>query len=178
MARPTNGNSHAHGERGEHPLRLREVLLRQVFESHGASSAAATALNAVMAEGIALTQQTGRESAALVDAESGDRVGDLVTGDEDRVDLGALLAARTPGRVYIQLHTHPQSSSFSDADFALLLTHHGISMMVVAGSDGTVYVMSRQPAGTAALPLVAIVEWNRLYNERLGSYGGLYDSGT
>jgi hypothetical protein len=82
--------------------------------------------------------------------ETGITVGAVISGGEDAVDMRRHIAACAPGRPYVQLHTHPASTSFSDADVALLLSWDQLRMMVVVGVDGTWYVLSRVKSPTAS----------------------------
>ncbi len=89
------------------------------------------------------SRRRGLEYATMVDADSGLPLGRLVSGQEGGVDIRAHLNALTPGRRYVQFHSHPSSSSFSDADAAILLSWPEINTVVVVGVDGSWYVLSR-----------------------------------
>jgi hypothetical protein len=77
------------------------------------------------------------EFAAMVDAESGVALRTTISGGEDAVDFRPHITAFARGRRYVQLHTHPGSSSFPDADVATLLSWDQIHAMVIVGVDGT-----------------------------------------
>lgn len=89
------------------------------------------------------TVEEGVEFAAMVDWASGNVTGKVLKGDQSWCDIGPHLDAMIEGRTYIHMHTHPASSSFSDADAALLAYYDKLKMMVVAGADGTKYVLLR-----------------------------------
>jgi hypothetical protein len=91
------------------------------------------------------TLQGHQELAVLVDAETGEELGPAVTGSTDRLELGPLLRRIAPGRRYVCVHTHPESSSFSPYDVALLLRFPAIQVVTAVGVDGSWYVVSLEP---------------------------------
>lgn len=122
----------------------------QALIAHGISDTTARVVDDI---GRGLRQRTraaGVEFAAMVDAESGVRLGEIRGGIVNEVDVAAHLRQMAPGRRYVQIHTHPASSSFSGQDAGLMVTYGGIHSMVVAGADGTVYILSKSPM--AAIP--------------------------
>ena len=57
-------------------------------------------------------------------------------------DVSSHIRQFQPDREYVLLHTHPNSTSFSNRDVRLLAEHQVIRAMVAVGLDGTWYVMS------------------------------------
>jgi hypothetical protein len=115
------------------------ALLRR----HGVGTQAAGTTTRV---GQSLRQRMGEadiELAALIDHATGTQVGAVLRGSVDRVNLRPHLEALQPGRRYVQVHTHPASSSFSDNDLLILLAYIEIRTMVVVGRDGTWYFLSK-----------------------------------
>jgi hypothetical protein len=81
----------------------------------------------------------------MLDAASGTPVRRVLQGVADGVELGPLLRALEPGREYISVHSHPDSTSFSPSDVALILRFPAVCLIAVVGADGTWYVLSREP---------------------------------
>ena len=110
--------------------------------------APAAAKAEIFAEEIrALTEREGVEFAGMLDVDSQTRLGAILRGTQHSVDISPHLAAMQPGRRYIQLHAHGNSSAFSDADAAVLVEHPEIAAIGVLGVDGTAYSLSRIPGG-------------------------------
>lgn len=86
----------------------------------------------------------------MLNMETGISVGEVISGGEDAVDLRRHVAAFVRDRRYVQFHTHPGSTSFSDADVAVLLSWEQIQVMVVVSVDGTWYALSRLGEATAS----------------------------
>ncbi|NPV30505.1 MAG: hypothetical protein HPY58_12825 [Firmicutes bacterium] len=133
-----------------------ESLASGIFGEHGWTS---KVTQKVLAKGEELRQATrasGVEYAAMVDAETGNSLGVDIKGIEHSVNIAAHIEQMQPGKRYIQIHTHPNSSSFSDIDVALLFYHQGpernIQSIYVVGADGTRYIMSREPGVRVATP--------------------------
>lgn len=96
-------------------------------------------------------------------------VGTIISGGEDSVDLRRHIAAFVNGRRYVQFHTHPGNSSFSDADVAVPLSWEQIHAMVVVGIDGAWYASSRLGASrTTAIGAAEafLGEFDRLGDEQ------------
>lgn len=91
------------------------------------------------------TAATGVELAATFDLQTGDHVGALVTGARNDVTVADHIRAMLPGRLYVAIHTHPASSSFSDDDVITLVANDPLQCIAVIGADGTWYVMSKLP---------------------------------
>jgi hypothetical protein len=94
-----------------------------------------------------------------------------MSGDEGGVDIRRHIAGFLPGQRYVQLHTHPGSASFSDADVATLLSWAHMHAMVVVGVDGTWYALSRLGAVTPSARDAVDMFWiesDRLEREQPG----------
>ena len=79
----------------------------------------------------------------MLDAETGRHIGKVLSGQEDGVNIRPHLEALTLGRRHVQVHSHPGSSAFSDADAAILRYWPDIHAVVVVGVDGGWYALSR-----------------------------------
>ena len=95
----------------------------------------------------------------MVDADSGARAGTVLSWAEGDVDIRPHLRLLRPDRQYVQFHTHPGSSSFSDADAAILVAWGLIRAVVVLGVDGAWYVLSRTAAQVATSEDVVGAYW-------------------
>lgn len=86
----------------------------------------------------------------MLDADRGLPVGSAISGTENEVNILRHLQAveARPGDFFVQIHTHPHSLSFSDRDLVLLADSRQIVALVVAGADGTWYVLSKTAAYT------------------------------
>jgi hypothetical protein len=60
-----------------------------------------------------------------------------------------------PGRRYVAIHTHHQSTAFSDRDVELLLCNAQIHTIIAIGHDRTWHVLSKQPDVAVASPTTA-----------------------
>jgi hypothetical protein len=78
-------------------------------------------------------QQSGLEHAVLVDKD-GNQVGDVRTGTEGTVDVGA--EALTPGAGLTSVHNHPDNSTLSPEDLKSFSTHPGLDTITAVGHDG------------------------------------------
>lgn len=100
-----------------------------------------------------------------------------MTGEIDEIDLGGLLAGLEISRRYVQVHTHPAGSSFSDADVAVLVGNPTLTAMVVLGGDGSAYILSKRDSAARIPPLTASVEWNRIYASSFMRYRDAVQAG-
>jgi hypothetical protein len=116
------------------------------------------------------TRREGGECAALIDLESGSLVGNVLVGDQDEVNLTEQIAAMSPVRRYIQVHTHPEGTSLSDADAAILLGQRPLAAMVLFGTEGTTYLLSKRTDLRQMPQLTTVIEWNRAYEELYPRY--------
>jgi len=120
---------------------------------HGVSEQAAVVIVALAAQMREMSDSAGIEAAAMVDADSGEQLGEILPGGPYGVVIKPHinLMRRKPGRYYVQLHTHVQSTSFSEDDAATLVAYRKIAVMSVAGIDGTWYIMSKTETQSASL---------------------------
>ncbi len=138
---PGGGGRPVAGGSGEPPDRSPAVAV--LLRSHGASVQAARTTAQIGEDLRQRMGQTAIELAALIDATTGQQIGEVLRGSVDRVHLRPHLAALQPGRRYVHVHTHPASSSFSDDDLAILLDRVEIRAIVVVGRDATWYFLSK-----------------------------------
>ena len=123
------------------------------------------------------TEQAGREFAALVEAGSGRQIGTILGGETTSADIELHLDAMRPDRPYVHLHTHPTSSSFSDLDASMLLTHAPLRAIVAIGGDGTWYVLSKSPGRRPASPARGMLAYREALYALLPKYQRLVQSG-
>jgi hypothetical protein len=111
------------------------------------------------------------EFAGAIDVESGERLGELVSGEEDAVDASPLLAAAR-GRAALFIHSHPGSSAFSDSDVALLLTESCVVAIAAVGANGDLHLLSKTP-GT---PLPSVPQMKRIFQDTVDELAEIYDA--
>jgi len=142
-----------------------------VLRRHGLSGDASARLWTISRTMRRDPRRRGLEYAAMVDVETGVPLGTVISGGEDAVDLRRHIRAFVRGHWYAQFHTHPGSSSFSDADVATLLSWEQIHAMVVVGVDGSWYALSRLGTTSATAINAAeafLTEFDRLGEEHPG----------
>jgi len=118
-----------------------------LLQEHGAAAAAVP----LVESGTALrrlTLESGEEFLATFDVESGVALGQPLHGRRGEVDARAHLRAMRRDRRYASVHTHAQSTSFSVADAIILTRTPELIAVIVAGSNGTWYALSK-PAEVA-----------------------------
>jgi hypothetical protein len=148
-----------------------------MLRRHGVRGATAQATHRISTELVRLTRQTEREFAGAVDIDSGAALPDILGGGQDEVDLSEQLAAMAPEHRYIQIHTHPGDSSFSETDIAIVLSHPVLAAMVVLGQDGAAYLLSKTLIRQSAPFLTVVVEWNRAFYATFGRYEAMVRNG-
>ena len=119
--------------------------LLAVLERHGLSLAVAETARTT---GLRLREETIRhriERGVLIDAETGDLLDGVIAGSGDRLELGPLLIGMAPGRRYVCVHTHPDSTSLSVLDVGLLVEHPAVVFVAALGVDGTWFAGSFDP---------------------------------
>ena len=129
------------------PSPNRHLRLHAVLRRHRLS---AVAIGAVAQIGEALRQRTmatGTEWSAMVDVATGAQVGPTLAGGEDYVDADEQLDALDWRGQYVAIHTHPESTSFSEADARVLVSNAPLRTVVAVGLDGGWYVLSKVPSG-------------------------------
>lgn len=150
------------------PDRRRRLL--RALRLHGLSEAAITGAIRLAPDLLARTRRESLEFAVILDRESGALAGNVIAGESDQIDLSAALARLVRAHQFLQIHTHPGSTSFSDADVAMLVGQTALAAVIVLGADGTVYILSKSRGVVPAAPLAAMVEWNREYAARFPRY--------
>lgn len=116
-----------------------------VLRRHGIPGTVAAELWRVAGDLRRRTRRRGVEHAVTLDAESGQTVGPMLTGTTNSTDLSTHLFLLHSDRKYVQLHTHPRSTSLSQLDLLVFAENDPISVMVVVGADGSWHVLSRAP---------------------------------
>jgi hypothetical protein len=117
-----------------------------VLRRHGISGAVAAGLWTAARDLRTRTRRRGIEHASTLDAADGRPVGNTITGTTSGADLTPHLLALQIGHQYVQLHTHPRNTSFSDIDMRLFVEHPALKAMIVVGVVGSWHILSR-PAG-------------------------------
>jgi hypothetical protein len=106
----------------------------------------------------------------MMDAGSGELVGDIIAGNQLSTDIRPHLLAMRPGRTYVQAHAHPRSMPPSDQDIALFMHEIQLRAMVIAGIDGSWHLLSGGPRGVRADPEAVI----RAFDQELRALGSAY----
>jgi hypothetical protein len=148
-------------QRGEAPRPELLALLR----AHGLSAAVAARVAAVGATLRQRSAQTGVEVSTTLDLATGRPIGPTLTGELDHVIFSSQFAAFQPGHRYVQLHTHPGNSSFSDYDLGMLLEHGALRTLAVVTEDSHWYLLSKRPGRRLASPGVAQARWLQVFRE-------------
>ena len=147
--------------------RRAEVL--EALQKHGLSGIAAASAWDEVRPLISATRRRGIEHAVTHDADSGSLKGATLTGTRSSTDLRTHLARFQPGREYVQVHTHPGSTSFSANDLLVLATQPAIRAMAVVGLDGSWHLLSHiNPSAPRATRIPAeafLIEIARLEKE-------------
>jgi hypothetical protein len=151
------------GGSGEPPDRSPAVVA--LLRSHGSSVQAARNTAQIGKDLRQRMGQTAIEFAALIDATSGQQMGEVLLGSVNQVHLRPHLTALQPGRRYVHVHTHPASSSFSDDDLAILLHHVEVRTIVVVGRDDTWYFLSKLRGRTTVDADTGRALWNVCFAE-------------
>lgn len=138
----------------ERPARIAAGVVG-VLEGCGAS---ATAARAAVRHGRRLVGRTrrprGLEYGYTLDAETAAAVGEDLRGTRsprgaNEIDYSPHLTRLEPERPYIVIHSHPESTAFSDQDVALVVAYAPLRIAIVAGIDGTWYVLAKLPGHVA-----------------------------
>jgi hypothetical protein len=139
--------------------------LLALLRSHGLSVAVA---ERVARAGAVLHQRSVREGVEIgttLDLATGRPIGPTLSGERDSVNFGSQFAAFRPGRRYLQLHTHPGSSSFSAPDVGMLLDHLALRLLVVVGEDDHWYLLSKRAGQRLANPDDAHARWWEVFED-------------
>lgn len=78
----------------------------------------------------------------MLDAATGDLVGTIARGGPSSVDTSAHLEALQPGRLYVQVHSHPSDRTFSLFDVRVLCDAPSVRTTIVVAGRHWWYVMS------------------------------------
>jgi hypothetical protein len=114
----------------------------------------------------------------MIDAASGERLGAIIEGQHDTIDIQSHYAAMRPERRYVQLHTHPRSSAPGRADAAIVIRRAAIASVVVAGGDGSWYVLSKVPGAEPADVDTMRRRWVEVHDTLDRLYGPLVEAGV
>lgn len=119
-----------------------ETSFTRLAQEHGISRNTAFMVEKIGEDIRQRTIRHGVEYAAMVDMDSGEMLGEILGGQQSAVDISKHIRQMKPGKKYVQIHTHPRSSSFSAEDI-MLLYRYDIGAMAVFGADGRKYIMSK-----------------------------------
>jgi hypothetical protein len=150
--------------------------LRRALGRHGLTAAAVIGVSRAETELVDVTRRQGREFAVAIDMATGDS-SEIVSGESNEIDLGGILSKLEISGRYVQIHTHPAGSSFSDSDVAILVGNSVLTAMVVFDGDGSAYILSKGTSTARILPLTASIEWNRLYAASFARYRDAVQAG-
>ena len=139
---PRGGSASRSGPSGDSPKREQQLL--ELLAAAGVSGAAA---QAVLETGRALrdrSRTSSDERAAMISKRTGRRLGRVLRGEPNGVDISEHIEALVPDHPYVQLHTHPSapSPSLSERDAFNVVGVAQIEATVV-GADDAWYVLSR-----------------------------------
>lgn len=141
------------------PAERRDVL--DTLQRHGVSRAVAAELWRLARSLRSDTKRRKREYAVTLDSATGQTLKPTpLPGSPTSTDLTRHIQAFEPERTYVSLHTHPNSTSFSNSDVRVLGEHAAVDAMVAVGVDGTWHVMSR--SGEASITFARMVEGDYL----------------
>jgi hypothetical protein len=116
-----------------------------LLQAHGIRSGAIEPTKAMAEKLRSLQREYGVEFGAMLNAETGDALEGILRGAAKEVDFTSPLGNMANDCSYVQVHTHPESLTFSPDDVRILMNHDQIRTSVVIGADGTWYLLSRQP---------------------------------
>jgi hypothetical protein len=139
--------------------------LLALLRSHGLTAAVAAR---VARAGVILHRrsvQEGVEIGTTLDLATGRPVGPTLAGEHDSVNFTSQFATFRPGHRYLQLHTHPGNSSFSDHDLGMLLAHTTLRTLVVVAEDRHWYLLSKRGGQALAAAGHAQARWLRVFFE-------------
>ncbi len=131
----------------------RRSITSSIYEAHGWTPTANKAVREVSDDIRQRTVDAGVEFAAMVDAETGDKIGGIVRGVKGSADVSGHISLMRDGQKHILLHTHPRSTAFSYVDVGLLARDDlakKLQTMYVVGRDGTRYLISPKPGSKVA----------------------------
>lgn len=122
----------------------------------------------------------GKEMLAHVDAKTGEKLFADVKGRGNSVkpsDEVSKAYQNAPEASIVSVHNHPNGTSFSADDFALMARYKSIESIRVAGQNGEEYYAKVGRNGARPRPETIERDWNEI-GKRLGAkYRGAVESG-
>jgi hypothetical protein len=88
-----------------------------------------------------LTALYGIEYAIMLNIDTGSRVGEIIEGGRHEADVNQHLLLLNKQSRYLQMHSHPRSSTISLDDLILVLAYNEIKAMVVVGANRWTYLL-------------------------------------
>ncbi|HZR97432.1 MAG TPA: hypothetical protein VFE37_01925 [Chloroflexota bacterium] len=137
--------------------------LLALLRAHGLSAAVAARVASVGAILHHRSLETGAEVGTTLDLATGRPIGPTLIGERDSVNFASQFAAFRPGRRYLQLHTHPGSSSFSAPDVGMLLNYPALRTLAVVGEDEHWYLLSKRAGPPTVSALEGVLRWYELW---------------
>jgi len=131
---------------------------------------AATALALAGAVLATEARRLGVEVAAVFDRGTGRPIAPYRVGRAQEVDVTDLLETLAAGRDYVAIHTHRESTAFSDADVDLLLRTPAVQTIAAVGWDGTWHLLSKAPRSALAAPETAVTALQQALLRLVGPY--------
>jgi hypothetical protein len=156
----------------EAELNLSPEEEKNYIEVEGLSEDAKTGLAKALTEAIEHGLKTGTECLLHIDTSTGKSVYSKVEGTINKVvhpqSLKDFLNNAAPNSV-IQVHNHPGSSSFSDADLKVMSYYKSISHIVVIGHDGRRYI-AKVGQGSRPTSKEISLEWKAAHDKHFNYF--------
>jgi len=148
-------------------------------EVEGLSEPVKIGLAIAMREALQHGLKTGTECLLSIDAKTGESVYSEIEGTSNEVtfpqSLIDFLDNAAPNSV-IQVHNHPGSSSFSDADLKVMSRYKSISHIVVIGHDGRRYI-AKVGQGLRPTSKEISLEWKAAHDRHFNYFNTRVASG-
>lgn len=156
----------------EAELNLSPEEEKNYIEVEGLPEDAKTGLAKALTEAIEHGLKTGTECVLHIDTSTGKSVYSKVEGTINKVvypqSLIEFLIKAAPNSV-IQVHNHPGSSSFSDADLKVMSYYNSISHIVVIGHDGRRYI-AKVGQGSRPTSKEISLEWKAAHDKHFNYF--------
>lgn len=156
----------------ESELDLTPKEKKNYIEVEGLPEDAKTGLAKALTEAIEHGLKTGTECLLHIDTSTGKSVYSKVEGTINKVvhpqSLKDFLNNAAPNSV-IQVHNHPGSSSFSDADLKVMSYYKSISHIVVIGHDGRRYI-AKVGQGSRPTSKEISLEWKAAHDKHFNYF--------
>ena len=156
----------------EAELNLSPEEEKNYIEVEGLPEDAKTGLAKALTEAIEHGLKTGTECLLHIDKNTGKSVYSKVEGTINKVvypqSLIEFLINAAPNSV-IQVHNHPGSSSFSDADLKVMSYYNSISHIVVIGHDGRRYI-AKVGQGSRPTSKEISLEWKAAHDKHFNYF--------